>query len=102
MVLKRALIHVLLSLLVLLGQQAAWTHAATHLAKLPPSSDQQLPHGKVCDQCVFSAQIGTALVGKVFSFEADAGTPSRVGHTPQGFVPRTVRAFSSRAPPVSF
>jgi hypothetical protein len=84
MVLKRALIHVLLSLLVLLGQQAAWTHAATHLAKLPPSSDQQLPHGKVC------------------AFEADAGTPSRVGHTPQGFVPRTVRAFSSRAPPISF
>jgi len=101
MLLKRALIHAALAFALVLGQQATWAHAISHLGKVPDSQQKHLPHTKVCDRCAFSAQFGNALVGKVVSFEPGAAAASRVPHIPLGFVPPTVRAFSSRAPPVS-
>ena len=58
---RRAIMHLLLALFLLLSQQAAFSHAATHLGS-PASQDKQLPHSKVCDQCVQGAQLGTALL----------------------------------------
>jgi len=101
MVAKRALIHVLLAFALLLGQQALLAHAATHLAKPPATQDNQLPQHKVCDQCSLSAQFGSALVGKLLSFDPPCGAIDLALHRPQVLYTATPRAFSSRAPPAS-
>jgi hypothetical protein len=99
---KRALTHVLLALALLVGQQAVFAHTATHLGKPRPAQDQQLPHTKVCEQCVQGAQFSSALL--------DMAAPSSViwvpslGHLADGTsaqLPAFIRAFSSRAPPAS-
>jgi hypothetical protein len=100
MLLKRALTHVLLALTLLVSQQAAFAHAATHLGKAPTTQDKQLPHTKVCDQCVQGAQLGTALL--------DMAPPSATAWIPSlgcladdasAHIPTLLPAFSSRAPP---
>jgi hypothetical protein len=96
---KRTLTHVLLAFALLLAQQAMLGHWATHLAKPASTQDKQLPENKVCDDCVLSVQLATALVGKVAVFDADQGGVGSMFHAPRGFVPTPVRAFSSRAPP---
>ena len=101
MVAKRALIHVLLAFALLWGQQAMLAHAATHLVKPPATQDNQLPQHKVCEQCALSAQYGSALVGKVLSFEAQRGVVCLPPQRPQVLYTATPRAFHSRAPPVS-
>jgi hypothetical protein len=100
MVAKRALIHVLLAFALLLGQQAMLAHAATHLGKAPETQDKQLPQHKVCEQCSLSAQFGSALVGKLLSFEPASGAVDLALHSPQVPYTATPRAFQSRAPPV--
>ena len=95
---KRALIHLLLAVALLVAQQAMLGHWATHLSK-PPTQDQPLPDNKVCDDCVLSAQLASALLGKVALFEPERGDAGKLVHTPRGFVPAAIRAFSSRAPP---
>ena len=92
--------HLLLALFLLLSQQAGFAHAATHLGGDPASQDKQVPHGKVCDQCVQGAQLGTALLDT----SPDAGWTSSSGtHAADVPVkihlPRPLRPFSSRAPP---
>jgi hypothetical protein len=102
MLLKRALAHILLALALLVGQQAVFAHAATHLGKARPAQDQQLPHTKVCEQCVQGAQFGAALLDTAVPISA-AWVPS-LGHLTDGasaYVPALLRAFSSRAPPAS-
>jgi hypothetical protein len=101
MAVKRALIHVLLAFALLWGQHAMLAHAATHLAKPPATQDNQLPQHKVCEQCALSAQFGSALVGKLLSFEVQRGVVQPAPHRAQVFYTATPRAFHSRAPPVS-
>ncbi len=101
MAVKRALIHVLLAFALLLGQQAMLAHAATHLAKPPATQDNQLPQHKACAQCALSAQFGSALVGKLLSFEAQRDVVELAPHRAQAFYTATPRAFHSRAPPAS-
>ena len=96
---KRALIHILLAFALLVAQQAMLAHWATHLGKPAPTQDQPLPHSKTCDHCVLSAQLASALVGKVAVFDPDRGGVGNVIPTSRGFIPTPVRAFSSRAPP---
>jgi hypothetical protein len=98
---KRALIHVLLAFALLLVQQAMLAHEATHLAKPPATQDNQLPQHKVCDECALSAQFGSALVGKLLSFEAQRGVVCITPQREQVFYTATPRAFRSRAPPAS-
>jgi hypothetical protein len=98
--LKRALTHILFALALLLGQQAAFAHAATHLGNSPATQDQQLPHAKVCDQCVQCAQFGAALVD-LAPPASQTWVPS-LGYLTNGVsvhVPAPLHAFSSRAPP---
>jgi len=94
--------HLLLALVLLIGQQAAFAHAASHLGNPPASQDQQLPHGKACDQCVQGAQLGAALL--------DAGLQQAWADAPQTCVvtladgmslPHPHPFFHSRAPPAS-
>lgn len=99
MFVKRALIHLLLAFALLLAQQAMLGHWATHLSKPASTQDRQVPDNKVCDDCVLSAQLASALVGKVALFDPDRGNVGNIFHAPRGFIPTPVRAFSSRAPP---
>ncbi len=97
---RRALLHLLLALFLLLSQQAGFAHAVTHLGSAPASQDKQLPHGKICDQCVQGAQLGSALVDT----SPDAGWIHAPGShfivVPAALhCPRFVCPFSSRAPP---
>jgi hypothetical protein len=96
---KRALIHVLFAFALLLAQQAMLGHWATHLGKPASSQDQKVPDNKVCDYCVLSAQLASALVGKVVVVGADPAGIASVFPALRGFSPRPLRAFSSRAPP---
>jgi hypothetical protein len=97
---KRALIQVLLAFALLLGQQVMLAHAATHLRKAPETPNKQLPQHKVCEQCSLSAQLGSALVGKLLSFEPASCAIDFALHRPQVFHTATPRAFHSRAPPI--
>lgn len=101
MTVKRALIHVLLAFALLLGQQSMLAHAATHLAKAPVGQDKQLPQHKVCDQCSLSVPFGSALVGKLPSFEPACSGFDVALHQQQNLHSATPRAFHSRAPPAS-
>ncbi|HTS53440.1 MAG TPA: hypothetical protein VMH26_09230 [Burkholderiales bacterium] len=96
---KRVLIHVLLGFALLLAQQGMLAHAATHLAKPPATEDKQLPQHKVCEQCSLSAQFGSAMVGKLPSFEAQRAIVDLPPHRPRVVYTETPRAFRSRAPP---
>jgi hypothetical protein len=102
MLLKRTLTHILLTLALLVGQQAAFAHAATHLAGKLPTQDKQLPHSKACDQCVQGAQLGAALLDTA---PASSGVPvssiDLVADCKSVHIPSPLRAFSSRAPPTS-
>ena len=98
---RRAIVHLLLALFLLLSQQAAFSHAASHLGS-PVSQDKQLPHSKVCDQCVQGAQLGTALLdsGLKCAWVANSGAhPAAALAT--AYFPRFVFCFSPRAPPAS-
>src|SRR5262245_36165837 len=97
----RDLVHVLLAFALLLGQQAMLAHAATHLAKAPTTQDKQLPGHQVCEQCVWSAQFGNALLNKPLAFEAQRGVACGLTRPPQVLNSSTPRAFRSRAPPLS-
>jgi hypothetical protein len=98
---KRVLIHVLLAFALLLAQHAMLAHEATHLAKPPATRDNQLPQHKVCEQCALSAQFGSAMAGKLLSFEAQSGMVRLPPHRSQVLYTATPRAFNSRAPPTS-
>ncbi|MEO8630791.1 MAG: hypothetical protein ABI612_22245, partial [Betaproteobacteria bacterium] len=99
----RFLLHAFVILCLLLGQQVALSHAATHLGSTTSGSgnqDQQLPHQKVCDKCVQCAAMGAALLDTGPQFWA-ASTVLQYLLAPGASVhlSKPLRAFSSRAPP---
>jgi hypothetical protein len=97
---RRAIMHLLLALFLLLSQQAAFSHAASHLGS-PASQDKQLPH-KVCDQCVQGAQLGTALLDSCLTCAWVANSGAHPAAAPAtAHLPRFVSCFSPRAPPAS-
>jgi hypothetical protein len=100
MLLKRTLTHILLTLALLVGQQAAFAHAATHLAGKLPTQDKQLPHSKACGECVQGAQLGAALLDTA---PPSPGIPvssiDLMADCRSVHIPSPLRAFSSRAPP---
>src|ERR1044071_5506044 len=96
---RRTLMHLLLTVLLLLSQQAVFTHAATHLSGNPASQDKQLPHSKVCDQCVQGAQLGAALLDTTHHTPWIGNPSAQVAHAATCVnLPRPLRFFSSRAP----
>ena len=96
---RRVIAHLLLALFLLLSQQAAFSHAASHLGS-PASQDKQLPHSKVCDQCVEGAQLGTALLDSDLTCAWVPDSGAHPGAAPAtAHFPRFVSYFSSRAPP---
>jgi hypothetical protein len=96
---RRTIVHLLLALFLLVSQQAVFSHAATHLGS-PASQDKQLPHSKVCDQCVQGAQLGTSLLDSCHACAWMAGSQATACAAPAtAHAPRFIRCFCSRAPP---
>lgn len=104
MKIRPALRHALLALLLLLSQQLGVTHAVSHLSAPPQraSQDQQLPVDQSCEQCLAFASIGSALTNPPFVFLVGPAHYALPVALPSGnFVPRTIAAFRSRAPPAA-
>lgn len=112
---RRNFIRVMLSLLLLMSQQMAISHAMTHwagqrdgAAQLHKPAGQQAERGvssafaqdQTCEQCLAFAQIASAVGSPARSFGADAVAACAVGAsaTRQGGA-RTTCVFQSRAPP---
>ena len=88
----------LLILLLLCAQQAAYAHAISHLSKEPPAKEQ-LAHSKLCGKCVSFEKISgvaPASVPVLVSLDLLFAQPL---HADYVFVPRSIAAFHSRAPP---
>ncbi|MES3020185.1 MAG: hypothetical protein V4857_01240 [Pseudomonadota bacterium] len=111
---RRSVIRVLLSLLLLLSQQMAASHALSHysgkLGNTPASSAQQADERDLsssfaqdpsCDECLAFAQLSGALGSNTRNAVAEANASCRVEHrSNRAAVERTTCHFHSRAPPV--
>lgn len=114
---RRRIVHVLLSLLLLVSQQMAFAHAMSHLTgKLggshpvaglsQPDTDNDLSSSvaqdRSCAQCLVFAQMATAIGSTPRQFAPlDLQDERIIALVTTEAVPRTVCAFHSRAPPVS-
>jgi hypothetical protein len=111
---RRNIIRVLLSLLLLMSQQMALSHAMTHWAgsrhapaRLESTADEQdtgmssaFAQDQTCDQCLAFAQIAGVVASATRSF-APAGVATCAHHASatQSGCARTTCAFQPRAPP---
>lgn len=112
---RRNIIRVLLSLLLLLSQQMAMSHAMTHWAgsrdapaQLHKGAGQHQERGvssafaqdQTCEQCLAFAQIAGAVGSPARTFVADGSACCAIGASAtQPGCARTTCVFESRAPP---
>lgn len=112
---RRFLIRTLLSLLLLISQQMAVSHAMTHwagsrdgAAQLDKAAGQHQERGmssafaqdQTCEQCLAFAQIASAVGSPARTFAADGAASCAVGSSAtQPGCARTTCVFQSRAPP---
>ncbi|MDL2356988.1 MAG: hypothetical protein QFF03_17180 [Pseudomonadota bacterium] len=111
---RRSFIRILLSLLLLMSQQMAISHAMTHWAgarDAPAQLHKAAPHGErgvaaafaqdqTCDQCLAFAQIAGAIGSPARGFTPDGAATCAVGPSAtQPDCSRTTCVFQSRAPP---
>jgi hypothetical protein len=112
---RRSLIRILLSLLLLLSQQMAISHAMTHWAgsrggaaqlhKPFAQHDQRgvgaaFAQDQTCEQCLAFAQIASAVGSSPRCFAFDSAATCAVGPSAtQPGCARTTCVFQSRAPP---
>ncbi|MDB5918044.1 MAG: hypothetical protein JWR40_2278 [Massilia sp.] len=112
---RRSFIRILLSLLLLMSQQMAISHAMTHwagsrdgAASLHPSAAGQDERGvgaafaqdQTCDQCLAFAQIASAVGSSPRCFAADSAASCAAGPAAtQPGCARTTCVFQPRAPP---
>lgn len=105
--LRQPALHLVFAFLLLLSQQMGLAHAVLHLSSGAETSadstsqDKQLPRETQCSKCFAYASIGSALTTPSASFFADFFV-SRAdrGVAVDQILPRVIRAFDSRAPPV--
>jgi hypothetical protein len=113
---RRPIVFVLLSLLLVLTQQMGFTHALSHWSGQRTGETVQLTaqlnddddgspkaqsFDQSCEQCLAFAQIGTPLDVHVYSFPVTSNDASAVAVASAPLLcQRTVCVFRSRAPPV--
>lgn len=113
---RRSVIRVLLSLLLLMSQQMAMSHAMTHWAGTRDGAPQLHQAGKhqperalsssfaqdqTCEQCLAFAQIASAVGMSARSIALDRPSCRTVGASPTHTrCARTPCAFQPRAPPI--
>jgi hypothetical protein len=109
----RSVITQLLLLFALLaGQQIALVHAISHLATshlavshlhheepAGTKEDPELPHGKLCVECLLSSHLVHALPSSVTLALAPAALVPKALPVRVGYVAAVALAFHSRAPP---
>jgi len=107
---RRCIVHVLLSLLLLVSQQMAFAHAMSHwtgrlvYAPVAAGEDRELAKAvaqdQSCNQCLALAQLATPVGSTLRQFVGpDLQTEAVAARAMRGAVARTVCAFHSRAPP---
>ena len=109
---RRSVIRLLLSLLLLMSQQMALSHAVTHWSgRMAPVVAQQhaggdgslsktLAQDQWCDQCLAFAQIAGSVGSDTRAFAPfNPGADAIALTTERVFCPRTACVFRSRAPP---
>jgi hypothetical protein len=112
---RQSFIRVMLSLLLLLSQQMAISHAMTHwagtqrgaaqLRKAPGGHDERrvsagFAQGQTCEQCLAFAQIAGAVGSPERKFAADMAACCAAAASPtQPGCARTNCPFQPRAPP---
>ena len=114
-IVRRPIVNVLLSLLLVLTQQMAFTHAVSHwsanriadVVQAAAQADDDSGTVKAqsfdqsCEQCLAFAQIGTPIDSSLYSFPLARDTASAVAvKLAVALCQRTVCVFHSRAPPV--
>ena len=111
---RRALNHLLLSILLLLSQQMAISHVISHWGARASAStvhakaatddgfSKRLAPDQGCEQCLAFAQIATAVGQETRSFAAPSqGTWAIAALAPHRVFVRAPCAFRSRAPPAA-
>lgn len=114
---RRRIVHVLLSLLLLVSQQMAFAHAMSHFtgklgsphpvaALSQPETEKDLSSAvaqdRSCSQCLVFAQMATAIGSTPRQFVSPGLQDERIiAFATTEATPRTVCAFHSRAPPSS-
>ncbi len=106
---RRSIVRVLLSLLLLMSQQMAMSHAMTHwagaarvhhVASEASGVSSAFAQDQTCEQCLAFAQIAGAVGCDTRSFAPDGTATCALGASPtQPGCERTVCVFQSRAPP---
>ena len=112
---RRCLVHVLLSLVLLVSQQMAFAHAMSHwtgklgtthpaAALIQPDDGYDLSSSvaqdQSCSQCLAFAQMALAIGGTARQFVPLDLQTERVGaFASTAAAPQTVCVFHSRAPP---
>ena len=111
---RRCVVHVLLSLLLLVSQQMAFAHAMSHwtgklgtphaaaLVQPNPGNDlsSSVAQDGSCSQCLAFAQMASAIGSRHRQFAPlDLQTERVIALVTSQAAPRTVRVFDSRAPP---
>lgn len=99
---RRALLHAGFALLLVFTQVASVVHVVSHLADADAGSsqtDKQLPHSKVCEQCLAFASIGGALPSLPLVVGDWAVAVVEATYQPFTFHSEPCQAYASRAPP---
>jgi hypothetical protein len=111
---RRALNHLLLSIVLLLSQQMAIAHVIAHWSGRAPATSvhasaakddgfsKPIAQDQACEQCLAFAQIATAVGQEPRSFVPPSqGTWAIAALAPRLVCARAPCAFRSRAPPAS-
>ncbi len=107
--LRRSVVHAMLSLLLLFSQQLALSHGLSHWSNGGTSAQssadsvagKSLALEKSCHECLAFAQIGSALGSQSFAFFVSANVNTApVLALATSHCARTDCVFQSRAPPV--
>ncbi|MGH8726972.1 MAG: hypothetical protein ACREV9_02170 [Burkholderiales bacterium] len=87
--------------LLLFAQHAALAHAISHVSG-GVASEQSLPHSQVCDECLAYANLGAAANTCANSAPISPFVHAAATDFGDVYTPFFLRAFASRAPPLSF
>ncbi|HEY0062834.1 MAG TPA: hypothetical protein VGC21_11980 [Telluria sp.] len=108
---RNLFLRVLLSLLLLVSQQSAMSHAVSHwtgsadqAAQAQTNGKRTLPNSVIddagCAQCLTYAQMASAVGSPSYVLPAlDIGSVHQIAAIPSADCIRTVCVFQSRAPP---
>jgi hypothetical protein len=97
----RRVLNLLLPVLLLLAQQAALAHVASHIdPDQSPAHERTLVHLKLCGKCVSAEKLTHVAAGKMPAVAASSASYAQPIVAGYACVTRALSAYSSRAPPV--